>query len=60
MSYIRKTYDRYDIETNYGYGWYAECSEDTLREARQRVKEYRENARGLLGIRIKKRRIRKE
>lgn len=60
MAYIRKTCDRYDIETNYGYGWDVECSEDTLKEARRTVKEYEENARGLLGIRIKKRRIRKE
>ena len=60
MAYVRKTYDQYDIETNYGYGWEVECSESTLQEARQTKKEYIENARGLIGIRIRKRRIRKE
>ena len=43
MAYTRKTIDRYDIITNYGYGWEAECSEHTLKEARQTAKEYREN-----------------
>lgn len=43
MAYIRKTVDRWDIETNWGYGWETECSEYTWAEARQRLKEYREN-----------------
>ena len=43
MAYIRKTVDRWDIETNWGYGWETECSEYTRAEARQRLKEYREN-----------------
>lgn len=43
MAYVRKTVDRWDIETNWGYGWEVECSEYTRAEARQRLKEYREN-----------------
>lgn len=38
-----ETIDRWDIMTNYSYGWECECSEYTYKEARQRVKEYREN-----------------
>ena len=36
--YKRKTRDRYDIETNWGYGWEVECSEYTYSEARQRLR----------------------
>lgn len=60
MAYVRKTYDEYDIVTNYGYGWEVECTEETMKEARQRKKEYIENARNLTGIKIVKRRVRKE
>lgn len=54
MAYIRKTRDRWDIMTNYGYGWECECSEYTWTEARQTVKEYRENTNA--AIRIEKHR----
>lgn len=57
--YIRKTIDVYNIITNYGYGEEIECCEYTFAEAKQRKKEYLENARGLLSIRIEKKRIRK-
>jgi hypothetical protein len=46
MAYIRKTVDRWDIMSNYGYGWECECSEYTFKEAKQRLKEYRENGGG--------------
>lgn len=55
--YKRKTYDEYEIETNYGYGWEVELTESTMKEAKQRKREYMENARDLIGIRIKHRRI---
>lgn len=55
--YKRKTYDEYEIETNYGYGWEVELTESTMKEAKQRKREYMENACGLIGIRIKHRRI---
>lgn len=29
MAYVRKTVDRWDIETNYGYGWEVEDCEYT-------------------------------
>ena len=48
--YIRKTIDRWDIVTNYGYGWECECSEYTLKEAKQRLKEYRENTNAAVRI----------
>ena len=55
--YKRKTKDEYCIETNYGYGWEVECREETLKDAIERQNEYIQNARGLMDIRIKKRRI---
>lgn len=58
MGYTRKTRDRWDIMTNYGYGWDCECSEYTWKEAKQTAKEYRENARA--AIRIEKHRERIE
>ena len=54
--YKRKTTDIYNIVTNYGYGWEIECSESTLKEAKQTKKAYLDNARELKGIRIEKRR----
>ena len=56
--YIRKTIDRWDIMTNYGYGWECECSEYTYKEARQTLKEYRENISG--AVRLEKHREKKE
>ncbi len=54
MEYIRKTVDRWDIMGNYGYGGDCECSEYTYKEAKQRLKEYRENGGG--AYRLEKRR----
>ena len=56
MAYTRKTTDRYDIMTNYGYGWECECSEYTRAEAKQTAKEYRENT--TAAVRIEKHRER--
>lgn len=58
MTYTRKTRDRWDIVTNYGYGWETECSEYTYKEAKQTAKEYRENTRA--AVRIEKHRERIE
>lgn len=52
--YQRKTRDRWDIMTNYGYGWECECSEYSYKEARQTLKEYRENISG--AVRLEKHR----
>lgn len=54
MAYKRKTRDRYDIETNYGDGWFVEDCEYKKREAMDRAKEYLENAKA--DVRIIKRR----
>ena len=54
MAYQRKTRDRWDIMTNYGYGWECECSEYTWSEAKQTAREYRENIQG--AVRIEKHR----
>lgn len=44
--YQRKTVDRWDTMSNYGYGWECECSEYARKEAKQTIKEYRENGVG--------------
>lgn len=54
--YIRKTRDEYNIEGLYAYGWETVCCEDTWREARARLREYRENEPGT-AFRIKKARV---
>ena len=58
MAYVRKTVDRWDIMSNYGYGWECECSEYTYKEAKQRLKEYRENGGGC--YRLEKHREKRE
>lgn len=58
MAYVRKTIDRWDIMTNYGYGWECECSEYTYKEAKQQLKCYQENIRG--DVRIEKHREKKQ
>ena len=44
--YIRKTVDRWDIMSNYGYGWECECSSYSRAEALADLKAYRENGGG--------------
>lgn len=58
MAYIRKTIDRWDIETNYGYGWEVENSEYTLNDAKRSLKEYMENCQCC--VRMIKRREKRE
>ena len=58
MAYKRKTIDRWDIMTNYGYGWECENSEYTLKDAKRSLREYRENVRG--AVRLEKHRERKD
>lgn len=57
MAYQRKTIDRWDIMTNYGYGWECENSEYTWKDAKRSLKEYRENISG--AVRLEKHRERK-
>ena len=57
MAYTRKTKDVYNIVTNYGYGWEVECTEDTYKEAKQRLKEYRENTTAQVKLEKKRERL---
>lgn len=45
MSYIRKTRDVWDVQQYTGpeYGWEDVCTEPSWLQARDRVREYREN-----------------
>ena len=43
LAYQRKTRDRWDIETNYGYGWEVENSEYNRVDAKRSLREYKEN-----------------
>lgn len=54
--YVRSAADVWDVETNWGYGWEAECTEYTLAEAKAQYKTYRDNAYGRFSVRLKKRR----
>mgnify|MGYP003376232769 FL=1 len=56
MSYQRKTKDRWDIMTNWGYGWECENSEYTRADAKRSLKEYRENLAGRADVRMEKHR----
>lgn len=57
MAYIRKTRDEYQLLCDYGYGDGYEyvLSEDTMKEAKQRKKEYIENMPQYLYKIVKKR-----
>lgn len=54
--YQRKTRDRWDIETNWGYGWEVEDCEYTSTEARDTFRTYRENSCGRFDVRLVKHR----
>ena len=56
MSYQRKTKDRWDIRTNWGYGWECENSEYTRADAKRNLREYRENLAGRVEVRMEKHR----
>ena len=55
MSYIRKTYDEYEIQGNIGYGWECEVTESNWKDAKAQAKCYRENV--LYPIRIVRKRV---
>lgn len=62
LAYQRKTRDRWDIETNYGYGWEVENSEYNRGDAKRSLREYKENLEvyGKCAVRMVKRRERLE
>lgn len=49
----------YNIEGNYGYGWEMVMCEDNFLDARQRIKEYKENEPNI-SFRINRIRIKEE
>ena len=51
-----KDKDRWDIMTNWGYGWECENSEYTRTDAKRSLKEYRENLAGRADVRMEKHR----
>ena len=57
MTYTRKTRDEFDIEGHYAYGWECVTTEDSRTQARQRLREYRENELGT-AFRLTQRRVR--
>lgn len=54
MAYIRKTEDEFQIHGQYAYGWEEVTCESSWKEARQRLKEYRENEPGRFKIVVKR------
>lgn len=58
MAYARKTRDEYELQGNYGCGWECLTTEDTRKDIRARLREYRENEGG--EYRIKLRRVKLE
>ena len=56
--YKRKTRDEFEIQVDYGYGcgWETEITEDTRKEAKERLKEYRANCQ--YAVRMIKKRVR--
>lgn len=59
MAYERKTIATWELQLNYGYGWEYTLTEYTRKEARERLKEYRENQ-PQYPARLVKKRVRKE
>lgn len=61
MAYKRKTRDEYQIQGYYSstYGYEEVCSEATFSEAKQTLKDYRENE-PVIGFRIVKKRVKIE
>lgn len=58
--YTRKTHDEYELIGDYGYGDEVILTEDSITEAKKRLREYLENDRFVIRLRIKKRRVKNE
>jgi hypothetical protein len=57
MPYQRKTRDIFTVQAEWGQGWEDETSELTRKAARERLREYRQNAPGCYRIRKTRERI---
>lgn len=53
--YIRKTHDEWHTQGNYGHGWETVTIDETYAEAKQMLRDYNENERGVPHRIIKKR-----
>lgn len=65
MRYVRKTYDLYELMTNYGYGEEVETSSTNRGEIIADLKRYLEEKKlgflpSLVSVRVRTRRVRKE
>lgn len=65
MAYVRKTTDEWEIQCKYPNGdlptyWETVTVEESFKEARRAKRDYLNNDRYLLDIRIVKRRVKKE
>lgn len=60
MAYVRKTVDSFEIQGYYSsqYGWEAVTTEESRKEAKERLKEYRENE-NTVSFRMVKKRVKK-
>lgn len=56
MAYVRKTRDVWNIETNFGYGWEYETSEDNYQAAREQLRCYQRNSFGKFRVRMVRKR----
>lgn len=54
---IRSTVDSWEVQGNYGQGWECVTAEETRKEARERLKEYRENESGPFRLVLKRERV---
>ena len=59
MAYKRKTIDEYEVQGNYGYGFETLITEDNFKAARENLKRYEANERGV-SFKIVKRRVKCE
>lgn len=54
---VRSTVDSWEVQGNYGQGWECVTAEETRKEAKERLKEYRENEGGPFRLVLKRERI---
>ena len=53
-NYVRKTYDEYEVQACYNSEWEMVTTELSMREARKREKEYRQNCPGAYRVVMKR------
>jgi hypothetical protein len=54
---IRSTVDSWEVQGNYGQGWECVTAEETYKEAKARIKEYRDNEHVPFRLKFKRERI---